>query len=204
MSLSVQFYTMLAMIGMGSYFGAALDTYSRLFNRSKRNVIVRGINDILFWIVHAFLTFYILYLVNNGEIRFYIFLALLCGFAFYQSLLKIFYNWLLEWFIRLTVRTYRFGVKLFSTVIIKPVVMVLSFIYTIIVVLGKFILHVFSFVGKIVGFFLKIVLVPFTYLGKYIWKAMPKSFKIKGNHFFKRIANSLKRIMDLITKVKRR
>jgi len=204
MSLSVQFYTMLAMIGMGSYFGAALDTYSRLFNRSKRNIIVRGMNDVLFWIVHAFLTFYVLYLVNNGEIRFYIFLALLCGFALYQSLLKNFYKRQLEWFIRLVVRTYRFGVKLFTNIIIKPVIMVLSLIYTIIVGLGKLILHIFLFVGNIIKAFIKIVLVLFTHLGKYIWKAMPKSFKIKGNHFFKRIANSLKRITNLIHKVKKR
>lgn len=204
MSLTVQFYTMLAMVAMGSYFGAALDTYSRLFNRSKRNVIVRGINDILFWIVQALITFYILYLVNNGEIRFYIFLALLCGFAFYQSLLKNLYNRLLEWLIQLLVRTYRLGVKLFSNVIIKPVVMFFTFIFTIIVVLGKFTLQMFLFLVKILGVLLKIVLKPFTYLGKYIWKAVSKSFKIKGSHFFKRISNSLKWIMDVINKLKRR
>lgn len=158
MSLTVQFYTMLAMVGMGSYFGAALDTYSRLFNRSKRNVIVRGINDILFWIVQALITFYILYLVNNGEIRFYIFLALLCGFAFYQSLLKNLYNRLLEWLIQLLVRIYRLGVKLFSNVIIKPVVMFFTFIFTIIVALGKFTLQMFLFLVKILGFFLKLFL----------------------------------------------
>ncbi|WP_346207950.1 spore cortex biosynthesis protein YabQ [Caldifermentibacillus hisashii] len=204
MSLTVQFYTMLAMVGMGSYFGVALDTYSRLFNRSKRNVIVRGMNDILFWIVQALITFYILYLVNNGEIRFYIFLALLCGFAFYQSLLKNLYNRLLEWLIQLLVRTYRLGVKLFSNVIIKPVVMFFTFIFTIIVALGKFTLQMFLFFVKILRVLLKIVLKPFTYLGKYIWKAVPKSFKIKGSHFFERISNSLKWIMDVINKLKRR
>ncbi|PAC34593.1 spore cortex biosynthesis protein YabQ [Caldifermentibacillus hisashii] len=90
MSLTVQFYTMLAMVGMGSYFGVALDTYSRLFNRSKRNVIVRGINDILFWIVQALITFYILYLVNNGEIRFYIFFSSSLRFCFLSKSAKKF------------------------------------------------------------------------------------------------------------------
>ena len=36
MSLTTQFYTMMAMIAVGSYLGAALDTYSRLLNRRKR------------------------------------------------------------------------------------------------------------------------------------------------------------------------
>ncbi|MFD6438251.1 spore cortex biosynthesis protein YabQ, partial [Peribacillus sp. NPDC060186] len=36
MTLTIQFYTLLAMIGMGSCFGAALDTYNRFLKRSKR------------------------------------------------------------------------------------------------------------------------------------------------------------------------
>ncbi|WP_328192609.1 spore cortex biosynthesis protein YabQ, partial [Heyndrickxia coagulans] len=36
MSLSVQFYTMLAMIAMGSFFGGTLDTYNRFLQRRNR------------------------------------------------------------------------------------------------------------------------------------------------------------------------
>ncbi len=92
MSLTTQFYTMIAMIAVGGYLGAALDTYSRLLNRRKRKFWFIFINDILFRVVQGLIIFYCLYSVNFGEIRFYIFVALFCGFAFYQSLLKNLYQ----------------------------------------------------------------------------------------------------------------
>jgi spore cortex biosynthesis protein YabQ len=204
MSLTVQFYTMLAMIGMGSYFGAALDTYSRLFNRTKRNLFVRGVNDILFWILQALLIFYVLYLVNNGEIRFYIFLALLCGFAFYQSLLKKIYTRFLEYCIRMIIQFCRFAAKLMSNLIIKPVVLLFTFIFSTILMLGKLLWRLLQVLFKVIISILKIILRPFTYLGKYVWKAFLKSFKIKGYNIFKRIANSLKWVTRLIDKIKKR
>jgi spore cortex biosynthesis protein YabQ len=51
MSLTTQFLTMLTMIGMGSYLGAAVDTYSRFLQRQKRAHWVVFINDILFWVI---------------------------------------------------------------------------------------------------------------------------------------------------------
>ena len=36
MTLTTQFYTLLAMIGMGSCYGAALDTYNRFLKRTER------------------------------------------------------------------------------------------------------------------------------------------------------------------------
>lgn len=203
MSLTVQFYTMIAMIGMGSYFGAALDTYSRLFNRSKRNVYIRAINDILFWILQALFIFYVLYLVNNGEIRFYIFLALLCGFAFYQSLLKKIYTHLLEQIIRVTIRTYRFGVNLFSILLVKPIVMLLTFLLSVVVLIGKFLLKIILIVWKIIYTIFKIIVKPFRYLGKYIWKAMPKSVRIKGNMAIKRVGHFIKWMFNKLSKFKR-
>src|SRR5262245_25191931 len=96
MTLSTQFLSMLSMIGMGSLFGMMFDTYQRFLNRPKRNHWIVFFNDLLFWIIQALLIFYILFLVNNGELRFYIFIAILCGFAAYQSLLKGTYLKLLE------------------------------------------------------------------------------------------------------------
>ena len=111
MSLTTQFYTMIAMIAMGGYFGAIMDTYGRLFQRSKQKLWLLFISDILFLILQTLLIFYVLYLVNNGEIRFYIFIALLCGFAFYQSLLKKLYNKFLEYIINIIVKIYKLGKK---------------------------------------------------------------------------------------------
>jgi len=112
MSLTIQFYTMVAMIAMGSFIGASMDTYHRFFKRDQRKIWLAIINDVLFWILEALLLFYILFLVNKGEIRFYIFLALLCGYACYQSLLKGIYLHLLERLIIVVKKTYQFFVRL--------------------------------------------------------------------------------------------
>ncbi|HGK0924605.1 TPA: spore cortex biosynthesis protein YabQ, partial [Streptococcus pneumoniae] len=36
MSLTIQLYTMLSMIGMGAWIGASLDTYQRFLKRQER------------------------------------------------------------------------------------------------------------------------------------------------------------------------
>ena len=108
MTLTIQFYTLLAMIGMGSGFGAALDTYSRFLNRSERKRWIVFIHDFLFWIIQGLLIFYVLFLVNEGEFRLYLFLALLCGFSAYQALFKGFYQRLLEFLIILVIKLARF------------------------------------------------------------------------------------------------
>ena len=107
MTLSTQFITMLSMIGMGAFFGAALDTYNRFLQRRKRKSWLVFINDILFWLFQGLFIFFILFHVNQGELRFYIFLALLCGFAAYQSILKQLYLKCLEKLISIVIAVFR-------------------------------------------------------------------------------------------------
>lgn len=57
MSVTTQLATMLAMIGMGSWLGAALDTYNRFLQRQNRKHWVVFINDVLFWIVQGLIIF---------------------------------------------------------------------------------------------------------------------------------------------------
>jgi len=111
MSLTTQFYTMLAMIAMGSIFGASLDTYNRFLQRGKRKRWIVFINDVMFWLIQGLAVFYILFLVNYGEVRFYIFVALVCGFAAYQALMKNIYLKLLEILISAVISIYQFIVE---------------------------------------------------------------------------------------------
>ena len=122
MTLSTQFLTMLSMVGIGSLFGVMFDTYQRFLNRPKRKHWIVFINDLLFWIIQSIIVFYTLFLVNNGELRFYIFIALLCGFAAYQSLFKTIYLRLLEMVIFSVISVYRFFKKTFQLLIYKPIV----------------------------------------------------------------------------------
>lgn len=121
MTLSTQFLTMLSMIGMGALFGVMLDTYQRFLQRPKRKSWIVFINDLLFWIIQALFVFYVLFLANNGELRFYIFIALLCGFAAYQSLLRDIYRKLLELLITAVVAVYRFIKGAIHLLVYKPV-----------------------------------------------------------------------------------
>src|SRR5919205_1257688 len=102
MTLSTQFLTMLSMIGMGSLFGAMFDTYQRFLNRPKQKRLI---------------IFYTLFLVNNGELRFYIFIALICGFAAYQSLFKGIYLRLLEFLIQTIISLVKFIIKVLLSIV---------------------------------------------------------------------------------------
>ena len=68
-----------------------LDTYQRFLKRGHRNRWIVFINDILFWMIQGLIIFYVLFLVNHGELRFYLLLALICGFSAYQALMKRLY-----------------------------------------------------------------------------------------------------------------
>ena len=128
---------MLSMIGMGALFGVMFDTYQRFLNRPKRNRLIVFVNDLLFWAIQALLIFYTLFLVNNGEIRFYIFIALLCGFAAYQSLLKRVYLRMLELLISAVIAIFQFLKKTFLLLIFKPVVNLIRFAIFTVILLGR-------------------------------------------------------------------
>ena len=121
MTLTTQFYTLLAMIGMGSFYGAALDTYNRFLKRSQRKRWIVFIHDVLFWVIQGLLIFYVLFLVNEGEFRFYLFLALFCGFSAYQALFQKLYCHSLEIFIKIVISIYKFCIKSFQILIFIPI-----------------------------------------------------------------------------------
>ena len=104
MSLTIQLYTMLSMIEW--VLDWSIFRYiSTFLKRQERKRWLVFIHDILFWIVQALFVFYVLLLVNEAELRIYVFLALLCGFAAYQSLLKALYMKLLNFLIYIFMQT---------------------------------------------------------------------------------------------------
>jgi spore cortex biosynthesis protein YabQ len=188
MSLNVQFFTMLAMFGMGSWVGAALDTYGRFLKRPKRARWFVFINDIAFWIVQGLIIFYTLLLVNEGELRFYVFLALLCGYAAYQALFQSFYIYLLEVLIRFVIRTYKLIAKLIMALIIMPIRYISHLTIVLIIGLWKTTLIILAFL-------LKVVFTPVKWIGLLLWNLVPKKIKL----FFYEIAGFLKKIKNLKT-----
>lgn len=200
MSLSVQFYTLLAMIGMGSYFGAALDTYNRFLKRSKRKSWIVFINDFLFWVVQGLLIFYVLFLVNEGELRIYSFLALLCGFSAYQALIKGFFLKCLEAVINFIIATLNFIKKSIQTLIFQPIKWLAAGIIFLLASVAKGIYFLIKSILKIIYSMIKIALRPFIRLLMGIWNYLPKpvtknvgKFYNKVTGFFNNLKNVIKR-----------
>ncbi|CAM4376085.1 spore cortex biosynthesis protein [Bacillus manliponensis] len=211
MSLTLQLYTMLAMIGMGAWLGAALDTYHRFLKRAERKRWLVFIHDILFWVVQALLVFYVLLRVNEAELRIYVFLALLCGFAAYQSLLKVLYKRILEFIIYICVQTIQFFVRLFQLLIVKPIIliiqMVIAFIFLIfrmLLSIGKGLWNVFFAILLFVG---KLFFVPVRFLSLLIWKLLPKRVKIfiiRYAGFFAHIKKLKKYMFSIWERIKKK
>ena len=203
MTLTIQFYTLLAMIGMGSGFGAALDTYSRFLNRSERKRWIVFIHDFLFWIIQGLLIFYVLFLVNEGEFRLYLFLALLCGFSAYQALFKGIYQRFLEFLIILVIKLARFIANSVHMLIFLPIKWVIVSILAIIIGIGKFVLTLLKWAGKILLFILNIFWRPLKWILTYIWNLLPVfvtknvgKFYNKGKGILLKIKNSIFRTLN--------
>lgn len=188
---------MLSMVGMGAWVGAALDTYQRFLKRPRRNRWIVFVHDIVFWTVQALFVFYVLLLVNEAEFRFYVFVALFCGFAAYQSLLKTLYMAVLEAIIQTVVRTYRLLEMLVKVLIIKPIVYLFQFLFAcslfLLQVLKKTLLLLYKLIVQLLSLIWKIILVPLRLIGVIVWKLLPNRVKI----FVKKYAGILKKIQKV-------
>jgi spore cortex biosynthesis protein YabQ len=186
MSLNIQFLTMLAMIGMGGYLGATLDTYNRFLQRSKRNRWFVFIYDFLFWILQALVIFYVLLQINEAELRIYIFLAILCGYAAYQSLLRLLYLKVLEQCIRLVISCYRILANVFTIIAIRPFFMLIKGLMMIL-------LFVLQIIQKVLDICMKIVVGILLFFGRLLWRFVPK----KGKVFLQKYAGILKKTTNI-------
>ncbi|WP_242278752.1 spore cortex biosynthesis protein YabQ [Bacillus cereus group sp. BfR-BA-01313] len=196
MSLTIQLYTMLSMIGMGAWIGASLDTYQRFLKRQERKRWLVFIHDILFWIVQALFVFYVLLLVNEAELRIYVFLALLCGFAAYQSLLKALYMKLLNFLIYIFMQTTYFFVRIIQLLMIKPVIIIAQLFIAFILFLFRILLSIGHVLWKMVIWILL-----------FIWKLLPnrvKLFIVKHIGFLQYIAKLKGHIFQLWEHIKKK
>ncbi|MFL8938701.1 spore cortex biosynthesis protein YabQ [Rossellomorea oryzaecorticis] len=212
MTLTTQFYTMLSMIGMGALFGASLDTYNRFLNRSQRKRWLVFLNDLLFWIYQALAIFYILFSVNYGELRFYIFIALLCGFAGYQALLKQAYLRLLEKLILFVISLYNFFVSMVKKLVYSPIKWIVVLLITLVLSLAKGLWKTAAFLFKIVYSILKwmfkLVWSPIWWILKGIWNLLPNYLTKRVEKLYNKMAGimtfNIKKIYRVIEKVKKR
>ncbi|MDQ0257871.1 spore cortex biosynthesis protein YabQ [Evansella vedderi] len=157
MTLEVQFLSMLASVGTGLWFGASFDTYKRFVGGSKRFRWTLLINDILFWLLQALVFFYVLFQVNQGEIRFYLFLALILGYSIYRALLERIYLKILNWVIRFVKQTIHILVQTTKVLIINPI----KWLLKVTVALSMIVL---TTIWRILHILLQVLLFPFRWL----------------------------------------
>jgi spore cortex biosynthesis protein YabQ len=167
MTLTVQFETMLSMILMGIWIGMAVDTYSRFIHEKRKWHWLHFLNDLLFWLVQALLVFYVLLHVNHAEIRFYIFIALICGYAAYRALFENLYKRILEWLVSAAVSLFKFFYRLINSLIVMP-------IKWLIVLITGILLYVLNILRKIIFVICTILFSPFKWVGRLIWRFIPK------------------------------
>ncbi|MBS8266977.1 spore cortex biosynthesis protein YabQ [Mesobacillus boroniphilus] len=192
MTLSTQFLTMLAMIGMGSLFGASLDTHNRFLKRSKRKSWIVFINDILFWVFQGLSIFYVLFSVNMGELRFYIFLALLCGFAAYQSLFKKLYLKMLERAITYTINVYVFLVKAFRMLVVRPLQFLAATALSLLLLTGRGLYALVKWLLAVLLWLLNnLIWKPIKMIFLLFWKLLPKTVKKSVEKLYNKLAGFL-------------
>ena len=208
MSLSIQFVTLISMISMGIGFGAAFDTYNRFLVRARRKLWVVFIHDILFWCTQALLIFYVLYQSNYGEWRFYILLALLCGYSAYQAIFKNLYKQLLELAIYWIHQSILFLAKLGALILIRPIkglfmliISLIVFIFQVLLKLGKVVLALVKFLLKAVISVVKVLLYPFYKTVVWVWNRMPHQLRLPVEKFFYKLAGIGKKLKNSINKL---
>lgn len=145
MTLSEQFATMIAMTAMGGWIGVALTTYQRFIHPRKKWQWFMILTDILFWTVQGLLVFLVLLHVNEGEIRFYIFLALALGFSCYKALIEKAYKKCLEVMIHAIRSTSLFIGRTFSLFFVQPTIVLLKLLYRLVKMIGRILLSILLF-----------------------------------------------------------
>jgi len=188
-NLTVQLQTMLAMVAMGGWLGIAIDTYSRLIRGRKWYKWITVINDSLFWILQGLFIFYILLQINEGEMRFYILLALLCGYSCYRAFLDQIYQRVLETTISAIIKIFRFCKTAVIVLFINPTKGLLKFFY-------MMCMMIISFLTAVIFFLLRLVYTPFIWIGRIIRRILSNEKLVKYKNklgFIRKIKNYIKR-----------
>lgn len=104
----------------GSVLGIVFDIFRILRKSFKTSDFITNIEDILFGIITGIILLSTIFLFNNGELRFYIFLGIILGIIIYMLFIS-------KYFIKLNVIIINF-IKKIIIFITKPFIILLKFI----------------------------------------------------------------------------
>lgn len=135
MTLHTQFMTMGAMVLGGMYLGMVNETFRRLTPLWQGSAFLRYSLEILFWLGQTWLLYYLLYTINYGELRFYLFIALFFGFSIYMALLESIYTRILD----LIIKFIKYLFNIFYKLCIFPIVFLIKMLVNIVFYILTFI-----------------------------------------------------------------
>lgn len=104
-----QAYLFLVFVINGLIIGFLFDIFRILRISFKTKDFVTYIQDIIFWIITGFIVLYSVFVFNNGEIRFFIFLGIIIGIILYMTMLS-------NYIIKVNVEVIYFFKKIFNGV----------------------------------------------------------------------------------------
>lgn len=145
------------MVVSGIYLGVIRETFQRFSVMWERNRILVYVTEMMFWLLQTVIIFIVLYQVNYGDIRFYIFLAIGLGYSMYIVLIQSFYKRVLDILIKLLRFLTNLIIQIGTIFVVRPVkwlmmiiISLLSFIWMIFVFLFNSLLNVLTLLfGKI-------------------------------------------------------
>ena len=92
-TFTMQLYSMLVFLISGIIIGVFFDFFRILRKSFKTSDIITYIEDIIFWILTGLFLIFVLFQINNGEIRLYNIIGLFIGIILYMIFVsKIFIN----------------------------------------------------------------------------------------------------------------
>ncbi|AIG24500.1 spore cortex biosynthesis protein YabQ [Brevibacillus sp. 7WMA2] len=168
MSISIQFQTMAFMSLCGIFMGMGFDTYHVIKGKGRFPLWAVFILDLLFWLSSVGIVFYVLVWVNDGIVRFPIYLGIIIGAWLYFLIgSKVYIRFLLtvlEW----SIWVFQISVKFIDFLLIKPIEIIFHFIW---IILG-FLFTVLAKIGLFIWRIISWPLSPFVPWGRNLWKSI--------------------------------
>lgn len=121
MSLTLQWYTMLAMLAVGAGMGIGFDFARELKIQWRLPGAVVALLDLLYWLLSFIFAFSTLLWINGGILRWHIFPAMGLGFLLYLLLLSRLLRPVLAWLLGGLRRTWLWGIHFVYKALVRPV-----------------------------------------------------------------------------------
>ncbi|SMD04592.1 spore cortex biosynthesis protein YabQ [Sporomusa malonica] len=121
MEFSAQVSTFLLIAATGILLGVLFDTYRVLRGVFRPPWLITSVADLLYWLVAAGIAFLALILGNWGELRFYVFIAMISGVAVYYRLASRYVVKLIMALLKLLASSWRSAKRVVVFTIVKPV-----------------------------------------------------------------------------------